>query len=219
MNKYQLIVFDWDGTIIDSQARIVTCMQNAAHDANIDIPSDEATRDIIGLGLKEAVIALFPQLSPNELDAMITGYRHHWLGSDIPESSTFSGAEALLRALKDNEYLLAVATGKSRRGLDKDLKDTGYGHFFDDTICADESFSKPHPQMLDTLLVDLNVAPSEALMIGDTEYDIQMAVNAKVDGLGISHGVHTSERLINTGALAVVDSLPEVSDWIKNFAK
>lgn len=214
MNKYELIVFDWDGTIMDSECRIVACMQNAADDAGSEVPSRDATRNIIGLGMREAVERLFPEHDSDHHTKIIDAYRHHWLGDDIPHSLPFDGAEELLAKLNSQGYLMAVATGKSRRGLDKILKETGFGKYFHDTRCADETFSKPHPQMIEELMTDLNTDRVNTLMIGDSEYDIRMAANAKVDSIAVTHGVHDIERLMECGALARFDHLSEIAPWI-----
>ncbi len=214
MKNYALLVFDWDGTLMDSEHRIVTCMQLAATDAGRAVPEDAAVRNIIGLGMHEAVSALFPQAGEREISDIIDAYRVHWLGERIPPSSLFPGAETVLRGFAESGYLLAVATGKSRRGLDKVLEETGLGELFHMTRCADEAYSKPHPQMLEDILTDLDTPPAQALVIGDTEYDMQMAANARVDALGVVHGAHSSERLLAEGALTVLDHLQQLPDWL-----
>lgn len=213
--KYQLIVFDWDGTLMDSEARIVTCMQMAAVDAGVDVPSNEQARDVIGLGLREAIARAFPGSDDATVDRLVEGYRRNWLGDAVDAAPMFDGARALIERLHDAGTLLAVATGKSRRGLDKALDESGLGAFFHATRCADETFSKPHPQMLEEILVDLDTAPGDAVVVGDTEYDMQMARNARVDALGVSHGVHATERLMANGALQCFNNLHELSDWLK----
>ena len=211
---YELIVFDWDGTLIDSEARIVTCMQRAAQDTGVPEPTPEAARDIIGLGMKEAVGRLFPALDRGELEKLIDAYRVHWLGDQVAEAQMFSGARDLLEMLREAGLLLAVATGKSRRGLNKALDESGLAPFFHATRCADETFSKPHPRMLEEILTDLDASPAEALVIGDTEYDMQMAGSARVDAVGVTHGVHSAERLLAQGALRCFDDLQELSGWL-----
>lgn len=212
--RYELVVFDWDGTLMDSEVRIVTCMQLAARDAGFPVPADAAARDIIGLGMTEAVERLFPAADKQGVDALVTAYRGHWLGDGVEEATMFSGALELVSELHRTGHLLAVATGKSRRGLDKSLEETGLGAFFHATRCADETFSKPHPQMLEEILTDLDMSPAAALVIGDTEYDMQMACNARVDAVGVSHGVHTKERLLAQGALQCFDDLHQISGWL-----
>lgn len=212
--SYELIVFDWDGTLMDSEVRIVTCMQLAAQDCAIAVPSAVAVREIIGLGMREAVDRLFEPANEQASESIIEAYRTHWLGDQIPHSALFPGAQALLEALTEQGYLLAVATGKSRRGLDKVLDESGLASYFHATRCADETFSKPHPQMLEEILTDLDTAPDRALVIGDSEYDMQMASNARVDALGVDYGVHGGERLRQQGALQVLSDLKELTDWL-----
>ena len=212
--RYELVVFDWDGTLMNSEARIVSCMQRAAADSGFPVPSPAAARDIIGLGMTEAVARLFPGAALPRVDTLINAYREHWLGNEIEAETMFGGALDVVSGLHRSGYLLAVATGKSRRGLDKAFEESGLGTFFHASRCADETFSKPHPQMLEEILTDLDMAPADALVIGDTEYDMQMAGNAQVDAVGVSHGVHSAERLLAHGALRCFDDLNQFSGWL-----
>ncbi len=214
--SYELIVFDWDGTLMNSEARIVTCIQRAAADAEVAVPSVAAARDIIGLGLDEAVGRLFPERDAQAIDRIVEAYRRHWLGNDVAEAVMFEGARQLIGKLHDRGLLLGVATGKSRRGLDKALLESGLGDFFHATRCADEAFSKPHPQMLEDILTDLGTAAADTLVIGDTEYDMQMARSAGTDAVGVGHGVHSSERLLESGASRCFADLLELSEWLLN---
>ncbi len=214
MRPYQLLVFDWDGTLMDSEHRIVTCMQAAARDIGQAVPQHRAVREIIGLGMNEAVERLFPEFGKEQRERFISVYRTHWLGNGVPASSLFPGAREVVEWALANDYLLAVATGKSRLGLDKVLEETGLDDCFHVTRCADEAFSKPHPQMLQDILVDLDTPPDQALVIGDSEYDMQMAANARVDAVGVLHGVHDSERLLASGASHILEDLPELPLWL-----
>ena len=214
MNKYELIVFDWDGTLMDSEARIVACMQRAADDTGRARPEGKAVREIIGLSLETAVRRLF-DCDEQGAGRIVEAYRDHWLSDEIPHSVLFPDAAQVLEQLGRDGYLLAIATGKSRRGLDKVLEQCGLGPHFHVTRCADETFSKPHPQMLQEILTDLNAMPSRSVVVGDTEYDMQMARNASVDALGVRHGVHTAERLLDNGALAVLDGLAQLPGWLR----
>jgi phosphoglycolate phosphatase len=211
--RYELVVFDWDGTLMDSAGRIVTCMQRAAAESGLPVPAPADARDIIGLGLEQAVARLFGSSGALDLDALVAAYRRHWLGDDIPASLMFPGAVELVRRLHEAGYLLAVATGKSRRGLEKSLDESGLGDLFHVTRCADETLSKPHPQMLTEILVDLDTPAGAALMVGDTEYDMQMAGSARVAAVGIGHGVHTPERLLASGAMRCFGDLPAFGQW------
>jgi len=215
MKSYELIVFDWDGTLMDSELRIVTCMQRAARDTANPVPAEHEVREIIGLSMHKAVQRLFPEVERQGVETVIEAYREHWLGEEVPASALFPDAENVIEGLVDAGYLLAVATGKSRRGLDKVLAESGLGDRFHATRCADEAFSKPHPQMLEDILTDLNTGPERALVIGDTEYDMQMAANARVDALGVDYGAHAAQRLIDTGALQVLGGLAELPPWLK----
>jgi phosphoglycolate phosphatase len=211
---YSLIVFDWDGTLMDSAARIVQCMRLAASDVGLSVPTPAAARDIIGLGLDDAVARLFPGIGRGDLESLVSAYRYHWLGDRVVAAEMFAGALTLIEALHRQGLLLGVATGKSRLGLDKALEESRLGGFFHATRCADETFSKPHPQMLEEILTDLDTAPDRALVVGDTEYDMQMAANAGVRAVGMSHGVHSKERLLGNGALQCFDDLAALGEWL-----
>lgn len=212
--NFELIVFDWDGTLMDSEARIVACVQSAFIDLGLPAPTREAARDIIGLGLAEAMARLNPWMDLATCTALGERYRWHFLGSDPTPSALFPGARETLDVLAAQGYRLAVATGKSRRGLNQSLEDTGLVGFFHATRCADETFSKPNPQMLFELMDELGASAAETLMIGDTEYDLQMAGNAGVKALAVSYGVHEPERLLALEPLACLDSVPAILDWL-----
>jgi phosphoglycolate phosphatase len=212
---FDLIVFDWDGTLMDSQARIVACIQAAFCDAGLPVPTDEAASDIIGLGLSEAMGRLLPGGDAEACDAVVAHYRRHFLTGDRTHSELFAGARETLEALAGLGYLLAVATGKSRVGLDRELERTGLGGLFHATRCADETRSKPHPEMLLALTDALGVRPEATLMVGDTEYDLLMASNARAWSLAVCHGVHDVERLLACGPLACLESLPDIPPWLR----
>lgn len=211
---FDLIVFDWDGTLMDSEARIVACVQAAFTDLELPQPSREAARDIIGLGLAEAMARLNPAMDLATRTALGDRYRVHFLGSDPTPTALFPGARETLDALAAQGYRLAVATGKSRRGLNQSLADTGLVGFFHATRCADETFSKPHPQMLLELMDELDAPAATTLMVGDTEYDLQMANNAGVKSLAVSYGVHETDRLLALNPLACLDSVSAISAWL-----
>lgn len=211
---YELIVFDWDGTLMDSEARIVSCIRGAAVDIGLTAPSESAAREIIGLGLREALVRLFPTQSDAVHDRLVHRYREHFLVLNQFQSTLFPGVREMLRALREADLLVGVATGKSRQGLDREMTQTGLSPLFHATRCADETFSKPHPQMLQELMGELGVSPGETLVVGDTEYDMQMATNAGTEALGVSYGVHDSGRLLDHGALAVLDTLDQLTDWL-----
>jgi phosphoglycolate phosphatase len=216
MNRqFDLIVFDWDGTLMDSESKIVRCMQAAAVDTGIADPGSDAIRNIIGLGLNEAILALFPEQTAARRADLIEGYRRHFLELDSTDMPLFPGVTQGLTQLTQQGYLLAIATGKARRGLNRVLDDTGLRHLFVSSRCADEAFSKPHPQMLEDILDETGIDAGRALMVGDTVYDMEMARSAQVAGLAVSYGVHARERLLDSGALACLDSFPAVCAWVK----
>lgn len=214
MRRFELLVFDWDGTLMDSEARIVACLQGAISDLSLPHREVSALRNIIGLGLAEAIQTLFPGSDADVQHAVVERYRHHFLVADPTPSTLFEGAAETLHALAAEGYLLAVATGKGRRGLDKVLEETGLGPLFHATRCADETCSKPHPQMLLELMDHLGAEPQATLMIGDTEYDMEMARNARTAALGVSYGVHHPERLLRHEPLGCLDSIGDLPNWL-----
>lgn len=215
--RFELIVFDWDGTLMDSAATIVASIQAASRDIGVEVPSDAAARHIIGLGLNEAIAALFPQLLQADYARLAERYRHHFLSQDA-EIPLFAGADEAVRELHAAGFLLAVATGKGRRGLDRALDHTGLRPFFHATRCADESFSKPHPQMLLELMEHLGATPDKTLMIGDTSHDLQMAVNAGVPSLGAAYGAHPVAGLLEFAPLACSGTFGELHQWLRENA-
>ncbi|MES9854409.1 MAG: HAD-IA family hydrolase [Candidatus Thiodiazotropha sp. LLP2] len=215
--KFNLLVFDWDGTLMDSEARIVACVEAAVRDLDMPVPERGAISNIIGLGLREAVHQLFPE-SDDQLHLQIAArYRVHFFSDNEEPSQLFEGARETLENLAERGYMLAVATGKGRQGLDHALKTTGLETFFHLTRCADETFSKPHPEMLNQILEVSGTYPGEALMIGDTEYDLEMALNAGMPSLGVTYGVHTPERLRKHTPLGCVDSITEIPGWLDSY--
>lgn len=211
--RFDLIVFDWDGTLMDSAAAIVRAMQAAARDLDLPPPPDERARYVIGLGLGDALRHAIPELEEAAYPRMVERYRHHYLSSDH-ELSLFEGVDALIDALAGRGHLLAVATGKSRLGLNRALSHTGLGRYFHATRCADECFSKPHPAMLEELMDELGAAPERTLMIGDTTHDLQMARNARTAGLAVGFGAHPVEVLVAESPLACVLTPGELAGWL-----
>ena len=210
----ELIIFDWDGTLMDSVDKIVRCFQAALADSRAPDPGKPAIRHIIGLGLEEAVTTLLPQADPALRARVVARYREHFLHLDQTDMALFPGVHAGLEALAAQGYLLAVATGKARRGLDRVLRDTGTTHLFCATRCADEAYSKPHPRMLEDILEQTGFTPAQALMVGDTTYDLQMARHARMGSLAVTYGVHDRELLAEHGPLACLDSFMEVCAWL-----
>lgn len=215
-SPYELIVFDWDGTLIDSEARIVNCMRAAINDLDLPARSHEAMRNVIGLGLHEALATLYPEGNHSVYQDLVDRYRHHFLVQDTTPSELFAGVEALLTTLNERGHYLAIATGKGRVGLEKALDETGLRGYFHFSRCADETRSKPHPQMLEEIMERLGVEPQATLMIGDTEYDLQMANNARTAALAVSYGVHDKSRLLACNPLACVDDVAALQGWLVN---
>lgn len=207
---YKLLIFDWDGTLIDSAGRIVDCMQKAALDLHYPPLTDEAVRNIIGLGLPEALQMLIPGIDEQGILRMRERYGHYFFAAQVPASELFEGVFDELIRFKEQGYLLAVATGKSRRGLDLAFAETELGHLFDASRCADETRSKPHPQMLFELLDEMKVGVEQALMIGDTEFDLEMASHAGMASCGVSYGAHETERLLKHQPIGIIDRITDL---------
>lgn len=210
--SYKLLVFDWDGTLMDSESKIVGCVHSVTDELGLPRIQTDEIRNIIGLGLKEAVGALFSEHGRDVHQRVVERYRHYFLRGEDPLSALFPGVRETLRTLRENGYLLAVATGKSRRGLARELDVTGLQDMFDASRCADETFSKPHPRMLEEIMDQLLVGAGETLMIGDTEYDLQMASNAGTHAVAVTYGVHERQRLLQFDPRFCLDSIAELLD-------
>ena len=202
---------------MDSAAAISASLRSACADLELPVPNEERARYVIGLGLTDALKYLLPDLPAVGYPALLERYRHHFQRQDR-ETTLFSGAPETLRALHEAGFLLAVATGKSRRGLDRALEATGLDKIFHATRCADEGFSKPHPGMLLWLLDELNVTRERALMIGDTSHDMEMAVAAKVARVGVAYGAHPRENLLKHDPLACLNTFGELAAWLTTHA-
>lgn len=213
-HQAKLIVFDWDGTLMDSAAHIIACLQTALTDLNLPHKTDSEIKNIIGLGLREALAVLCPEANDVELTELTTRYREYFFHQEKEPTELFTGARELIKELQSQDYFLAVATGKGRRGLDKELSETGLGEFFPVTRCADESHSKPHPQMLLEIIDWYGVEASDTIMIGDTDYDLQMANNANTHAVGVTYGVHEKQRLLDCNPLACVNNIDDLKQWL-----
>ena len=211
---YKLIISDWDGTLMDSETRIVNCLRTACTEAGFESRTDFELKDVIGLGLREALKKLHPDENDELIEKMASIYRHAYLNTDKTPSELFPGVEALLDDLQTQGYSLAIATGKGRQGLDQVLEYTQLGNRFCITRCASETISKPHPQMLKEILDQLEMSAADALMIGDTEYDMEMAKNANMDSLGVSYGVHSVERLLKHNPIGYIDDITELTRYL-----
>jgi phosphoglycolate phosphatase len=212
--RYELVILDWDGTLMDSAAKIVRCFRAAAADVGVPDPGETAVRNIIGLALDEAMQALLPDENEAMRQRLVSRYRDYFLGLDRTESPLFPGVAGGLRDLANAGYLLAIATGKARRGLERVLGETDLAPLFAASRCADEAFSKPHPQMLHDILEQTGVVTERAIMVGDTVYDLEMARNAGMDSLGVSYGVHERARLLEQAPRGIMDSFEEVCAWL-----
>lgn len=210
---YGLVVFDWDGTLMDSTHSIVAAIQGACRDLDLPVPSAASASWVIGLSLEGALRRAVPQLTPALLPRFMERYRIHYLTRD-PELKLFDGVEDLLADLANRDVRLAVATGKSRVGLNRVLDATGLRRYFDATRCADETFGKPHPAMLNELMDELDFAREGVVMVGDTSHDMLMASNAGVHGLGVSYGAHTVQEIQGCSPQAVVDTVPALREWL-----
>lgn len=215
--RYDLIVFDWDGTIMDSTGLIADCIQLAAQDMALPVPGVAEAKSIIGLGIHDSTRTLFPQLDEAARTQFALTYRRHYVPRDH-EASLYAGIRELLTSLSAQERFLGVATGKPRAGLERAFGHTGIKPLFDFTRCADEGFPKPHPDMLFRLMEFASVTPVRTLMIGDTTHDIELARNAGVDALAVTYGAHSRRTLENCRPLALIDNVSELSAWIQSNA-
>jgi phosphoglycolate phosphatase len=208
-----LFIFDWDGTLLDSADRIVAVMQQASSDCGLDPLTQASIKNIIGLGLPEALRELYPDLPDAELVRMREAYSRRFVESEEVPCEFFPGVLDTLEQLRGDGYRLAVATGKSRRGLVRVLAGLGLSDYFDATRCADETRSKPHPQMLHELLAEMSVPVEKAVMVGDTEYDLAMAVSAGMPRVAVDYGAHAVERLLPYRPGLVLSDFRRLRDW------
>jgi phosphoglycolate phosphatase len=210
-----LFIFDWDGTLIDSIDKIIRCMHGAINDVGLEKRSDEQVRTIIGLGLPQAIRQLFPAIAEPEMLLLCERYSAHFIEADQVPCEFFPGVMSCLEQLRGDGHQLAVATGKSRRGLDRVLHNLSMQDFFDASRCADETQSKPHPLMLEQLLNELKVDRNQAVMVGDTEYDLQMATNARLKSIAVSYGAHRRDRLEAHSPHLLIDYFEQLLAWSK----
>jgi phosphoglycolate phosphatase len=215
--QFDLIAFDWDGTLFDSTAIITRCIQLAVGDVGGAVPSDRDASYVIGLGLMEALAHAAPDVPKDKYPELGARYKHHYVQhqNDI---SLFAGVLPMLDALKQRQHLLTVATGKSRRGLDEALQAVELRGVFDGSRTADETAGKPHPLMLQELMAEFGVPAERVLMIGDTTHDLQMAVNAGCASVGVSYGAHEPEAFTSLRPRHVAHSVAELQLWLLNNA-
>lgn len=213
--RFDLLIFDWDGTLADSEGLIVRSMQAAITDLNLPPRDDAAIGELIGLGLAEGMQKLYPEIDTDELIRLLTSYRARFVGQGHTEAPLFEQADQALAQLADTGFRLAVATGKSRPGLNRSLKHhAALKPLFGATRTADETANKPDPRMLRELLEHFDLPPERALMVGDTEYDAAMARAIGMPMLGVTCGVHAPQRILAAGALALIDSVRDLPRWL-----
>jgi phosphoglycolate phosphatase len=217
VKQFDLIVFDWDGTLIDSAPTIVECIQNACRDAGVPVPSRETASHVIGMGLYPALEYATPGLAPEDYRRVIEHYGRHYIARDagLP---LFPGTESMLEDLAGRGHTLAIATGKSTAGLERALRNTGLGPRFGAFRCADRCTPKPAPDMLRELMDELRSTPDRTLMIGDTTHDLGMAANAGVAALGVSYGAHPLAQLEAFPSLGLLHSMTELHQWLDRHA-
>jgi phosphoglycolate phosphatase len=211
--QFDLIVFDLDGTLMDSTATIVNCIQAAARDLGLPVPNDKAAAQVIGLSLQNAMEAAVPDVDPKYYPQIIERYRYHYLNQDS-NLALFDGVREMLTDLSQQGYFLAIATGKSRVGLNRALDVSNLVSLFDATRCADETFSKPHPAMLQELTRELGQDMKRTVMIGDTTHDLLLAQNAGAAGIAVYYGAHPTDELDALNPMYAAKSVPELHAWL-----
>ena len=212
--SYELVIFDWDGTLMDSTGLIASCLQDACADVGLAVPSARDARFVIGLGMVDSLNHVAPGIDEERRGRLVERFRHHFLAREH-EAPLYDGVREMLSELHAGGRRLAVATGKARRGLDRALDATGLRQWFEATRCADEGFAKPHPDMLLMLMDITGVAPRHALMVGDTTHDLELAANAGVDAIAVSYGAHDDTLLDTRPAKARCASVAELHRWLK----
>lgn len=213
MKKYDVLIFDWDGTVMDSRAAIVECLKVAISECDYAMPDDKALANLIGLGLQQAFERLYPDIGVDNIDRLSASFRQAFQRPGMRESVLFPKVRETLDVLKV-DYQLAVATGKSRRGLDRDMRRAELESYFPITRTADETFSKPNPTMLFEIVTDLDTQVDKCLVIGDTDYDLNMARNANMDVVAVACGVHDEARLLEAEPLALLTDISMLPAWL-----
>ncbi len=208
-----LFIFDWDGTVSDSTGKIVACMQAAAAEMKLPYLADAQVKEIIGLSLMRAAAQLYPQLSEADHKRLCDSYSRHYLASDHLPSGLYPNVRETLEVLHNNGHQLAVATGKSRKGLERVFGSLAMRELFHGSRCADETESKPSPLMLFELLEEFGIPAKQAVMIGDTEFDMEMAMRAAMPRIGVSYGAHAAERLHKYDLALCMDCMSELLPW------
>jgi len=210
---YRLVIFDRDGTLMNSTPDIARAIQAACRDLELPVPDAAAANWVIGLSLERALYSVVPDLTEAQRPLFIDRYRYHFLRRD-PHIELFDGVRSMLNDLRDRSLTLAVATGKSRVGLDRTLAATGLKDYFAITRCADETFGKPHPAMVQEIMRHVGIEPHEVIMVGDTTHDLDMAANAQVHGLGVTYGAHPIEHLRKSPHQEILHDVASVKRWL-----
>ena len=211
-DRFELIIFDWDGTLVDSTDWITHCLKKAASSQGFTIPEDQATRDTIGLSIQKAMTQLFPEIDQSTQDQMAASYSQEYFSKQLTVYDLFEGINEMLISLKQKGYQLAVATGKNRSGLDKALHGTGLNDFFHITRCADETASKPSPDMLEEIIEEMGVSRERTVMIGDSVHDLKMATNADMASIAVSCGANSAKQLKVHSPLLILKQTTAILD-------
>ena len=212
--KYKMVIFDWDGTLMDSIPKIVTAMQTAAAVVKVPIPTEQQVKDVIGLSLTPAIQGLFPDISDSDKASILSAYRDAFLGLEEVKSPFFPGAESLIHQLYEQKVILCVATGKSRKGLERVWQ--SLAPMFASSICAGEADSKPAPDMIHQLMTWHDCQSETVIMIGDSVHDMRMAESAGVARAAVTHGAHDAAQLSQYDPISVHDDLYSLQDWLMN---
>ncbi|HBQ89304.1 MAG: HAD-IA family hydrolase [Alcaligenes sp.] len=213
MTRYAAVLFDWDGTVMDSTYSIASSIQLASADLQLPVPSIQQASWVIGLSLESALYRAVPDLTAEQMPLFLERYRYHFMQRD-PHIKLFDGILPFMGELRGRQIALGVATGKSRQGLDRVLQQVNLSTFFDATRCADETRSKPDPEMLHQLLAELMLEPEQVLMVGDTVHDIHMAANAGMDSVAVTYGAHDPQTLTKAEPTVMVDNVAQMRDWV-----
>lgn len=217
MSRYELVIFDWDGTLMDSTGLIAACIQETCREMGLAVPGEEEAKWVIGLGIVQSMERVAPGLDAGRTREFADRYRRHFLSRDH-EAPLYEGIPGMLAELRARERRLAVATGKSRRGLERAIAASGLSGLFEATRCADEGFPKPHPDMVLRLLEETGVEPSRAVLVGDTTHDLELAANAGVDAVAVTYGAHGEALLRERAARHYADSVAELRRWLAGNA-
>lgn len=214
MPKYKLAIFDWDGTLIDSISLIVDSIQITAKKFNLQLRDTQTVKNIIGLKLDKAIQTLYPQLSDQQISTFLNSYAECFIQLEKTLPKLFPNVLETLEKLRAHDYFLAIATGKSRKGLDRILNYLDLNDFFDATRCADETAGKPNPKMVNELLTELKVSHKQAVMVGDASFDLQMANNANMDSIAVSYGAQPIDALKAYSPIAIIDQFIELPNYL-----